>query len=119
MYSSPKFTVPQSRLAISGFSVTGWSRSSGVIPTAPPVVHSTTMSHFDLTSSIAFRKTATSCVGEPSSWRTWRWRTAAPASQASKALCAISSGVTGRAGCDSRVVSAPVTAQVMMTLSLM
>ena len=77
------------------------------------------MSHFERTSSIAFRKTATSCVGEPSSCRTWRWRTAAPASHASKALCAISSGVTGRAGCDARVVSAPVTAQVMMTFSLM
>jgi hypothetical protein len=42
--SSPKLTVPQVRVAISGRSRSGAARSCGVIPTAPPVVNCTMMS---------------------------------------------------------------------------
>ena len=117
MNSSPKLTVPQSRLAISGsMRAMGRRRSSGVSPTAPPVVISTMMSVFFRTDSITSLKRSGLAVGEPSSLRTWRWRMAAPALRASTAARVTSSTVTGRAGFWALVVSAPVQAQVMIIL---
>ena len=63
--------------------------------------------------------TAGSGVGRPSSGsRACRCRMAAPASAASIAPAAISSGVIGRCGVIEGVWIEPVTAQVMMTLRL-
>ena len=42
--SSPKFTVPQVSVAISGRSRSGAARSAPVMPIAPPVVNCTMMS---------------------------------------------------------------------------
>src|SRR6478736_2476376 len=56
-------------------------------------------------------------VGEPSSLRAWMCTIAAPASYARFASSAISTGVYGIAGQCFLVVTAPVRAQEMITLS--
>src|SRR5712671_2623538 len=114
--SSPKLSEPAFSVAISGGGVhsSGWARSSAVIPTAPPVLVWTITSVRRRMASRAFWKSARSWVGVPSSRRTWRWTTAAPASRHRAASAASSSAVTGRCGVISRVVSAPQIAAVMM-----
>ena len=79
--SSPKLQVPQSRVAISGKSSVGWSRSSGVMPVAPPVEGMRiTPGQAALMASSTKRNRSRSWVGVPSSQRTCTWMTAAPAS---------------------------------------
>ena len=79
--SSPKLQVPQSSVAISGISSVGWRRSSGVMPTAPPVEGiRITPGQAARMASITTRKRSRSWVGVPSSQRTCTWMTAAPAS---------------------------------------
>ena len=92
--SSPKLQVPQSRVAISGNSSVGWSRSSAVMPTAPPVEGiRITPGQASLMASSTTRNRSRSWVGVPSSSRTWTWMTAAPASKALLASRTISSTV--------------------------
>src|SRR5918996_3642384 len=63
--------------------------------------------------SIASAKASRAWVGRPSRSLTWRWTTAAPASRAPATSSAISSGVSGRCGCCSRVSSPPTGATVI------
>ena len=79
--SSPKLQVPQSSVAISGYSSVGCRRSSGDMPVAPPVegIMMTSGSSLRM-ASMTTRKRSRSWVGVPSSSRTWMCRMAAPAS---------------------------------------
>ena len=79
--SSPKLQVPQSRVAISGNSSVGWSRSAGCMPVAPPVegIMMTSGSSARM-ASMTTRNRSRSWVGVPSSQRTWTWMMEAPAS---------------------------------------
>ena len=97
----------------------GWARSSALMPTAPPVLVCTITSQRLRMASRAFWNRARSCVGVPSSLRTCRWMTLAPASRQRAASSPNSSAVTGRWGVISRVVSAPQMAAVMMAGVLM
>src|SRR5215470_3995893 len=98
--------------------ITPASRSSTAMVGEPPVVMFTTASVACLMRGRNCMNTAGSPVGRPS-WglRACRWRMAAPASAASIACSAIWSGVIGSASDMVGVWIAPVTAQLMMTLS--
>src|SRR5438067_5671182 len=110
--SSPKLSEPALSVAISGSHRSGCARSSALIPTAPPVVVWTITSQRARMARIAFSNSARSCVGLPSSLRTCRWMTDAPACAQRSASVANSSEVMGRYGVCSRVVSAPQIAAV-------
>ena len=98
--------------------ITPASRSSTGIVGEPPVVMLTTASVACLMRGRNCMNTLGSPVGRPScGLRACRCRMAAPASAAPIACSAIWSGVTGRASDIVGVWMAPVTAQVMMTLS--
>src|SRR5438105_6554353 len=112
--SSPKLSEPALSVAISGLHRSGCARSSALMPTAPPVVVCTMTSQRARMARIAFSKSPRSCVGVPSSLRTCRWMTAAPAAAQRTASAASSSAVMGRYGVCSRVVSAPQIAAVRM-----
>src|SRR3984957_10124764 len=103
---------------ISGDAFSGAARrSSPVMLWPPPVVMLMTASQACLMRGRNCMNTAGSGVGRPSlASRAWRWRMAAPASAASIACFATSSGVSGRCGLMVGVWIDPVTAQVMMTL---
>ena len=91
----------------------------GVVAALPPVEMLMTASVDCLMRGRKRSKSAALGLGLPSaSLRAWRWRIEAPASAASIAAVAISSGVTGRCGDIDGVWIEPVTAQVMMTLSV-
>src|SRR5579875_2746531 len=113
--SSPKFRLPQFRLAISGRASNTRMRSSWCMPTCAPVDIPITMSHRSRMRSAMRCSTMGSVVGRPSSSRAWMWTTAAPSSAERATSAAISSGVTGRCGFCSLVTSAPVGATVMTT----
>src|SRR5712672_1570588 len=104
---------------ISGESfITPARRSSTAMVGEPPVVMFTTASVACLMRGRNCMNTAGSPVGRPScGLRACRCRIAAPASAAPIACSAIWSGVTGRASDMVGVWIAPVTAQLMMTLS--
>ena len=94
--SSPKLQVPQSSVAISGVGVVLVlsRRSSGVMPTAPPVLGiRITLGHSFRMASVHSWKRTWLCVGVPSSSRTCRCTMAAPASTALLASRTISSTV--------------------------
>ena len=93
-----KFMLPMLRLHISGFATSGAaSRSSSVMASPPPVVMFTTASTLCLITGRKRMNTAGSGVGAPvCGSRACRWMMAAPASAASIAPRAISSGVIGR-----------------------
>src|SRR5450830_768029 len=133
---SPKFSVPQSSVQISGSSASTWARrvsgptrsvlgpnSIGFSP--PPISKSPPMPAVRLTMmstsasrmrSITSRYRATSRLNLPvSGLRTWQYNTVAPAFAASTAAAAICLGVTGTWGLLALVSPAPVSAQVMMT----
>src|SRR5438128_6876633 len=112
--SSPKLSEPALSVAISGLHKRGCARSSALMPTAPPVVVCTMTSQRARMARIAFSNSARSWVGVPSSLRTCRWMTAAPACAQRSASAASSSAVMGRYGVCSRVVSAPQIAAVRM-----
>src|SRR5438445_316049 len=112
--SSPKLSEPALSVAISGLHRSGCARSSALMPTAPPVVVCTMTSQRARMARIAFSNSARSWVGVPSSLRTCRWMTAAPACAQRSASAASSSAVMGRYGVCSRVVSAPQIAAVRM-----
>src|SRR5439155_1623895 len=105
---------PALSVAISGLHKRGWARSSALMPTAPPVVVWTIASQRARIARIAFSNRARSWVGLPSSLRTCRWMTDAPACAQRSASEASSSAVMGRYGVCSRVVSAPQIAAVRM-----
>ena len=96
--SSPKLTVPQVSVAISGRRTSGAARSSGVIPIAPPVENWTIRSPASRIAACAARKRSTSCVFVPSSLRQWTCTIAAPAARIARAVAPSCSGVTGRYG---------------------
>src|SRR6267143_6460788 len=112
--SSPKLSEPAFSVAISGLHRSGCARSSALMPTAPPVVVWTITSQRARMARIAFSNSARSWDGLPSSLRTCRWMTAAPACAQRSASAASSSAVMGRYGVCSRVVSAPQIAAVRM-----
>src|SRR6267378_5922412 len=112
--SSPKFSEPALSVAISGSQRRGCARSSALMPTAPPVVVWTITPQRPRMARIAFSNSARSWVGLPSSLRTCRWMTEAPACAQRSASAASSSAVIGRYGVCSRVVSAPQIAAVRM-----
>jgi len=91
--SSPKLMDPQLRVAMSGLHASGPTRSSGVMPTAPPVDTCTITSVRARIASIASWKRALDCVGRPSGSRACKWITAAPASRQRTASTASSSAV--------------------------
>src|SRR5690606_11010339 len=83
----------------------------------PPVVMLITTSVCSRMRGTIMSKTAGSGVGRPSCGsRACRCTMAAPAFAASTAFCTIWSGVSGRYSDIEGVCTAPVTAQVMMTL---
>src|SRR4051812_34388589 len=114
-----KFIEPMLSEATSGLKVAaGSKRSSTVMPGAPPVVRFTTQPERCLMRGRKRAKASGVWSGLPvSGLRACRWTMAAPASAAPTAASAISSGVTGRCGDMEGVWIAPVTAQVIMTLS--
>src|SRR5438132_8913375 len=112
--SSPKFSDPAFSVAISGRQSSGCARSSALIPTAPPVEVCTITSQRDRMARIALSNKPRSCVGLPSSLRTCKWMTEAPAAAQRSASAASSSAGMGRYGVCSRVVSAPQIAAVRM-----
>ncbi len=116
--SSPKLSVPQLRVAISGLQRSGWARSSRPMPTAPPVEVCTMTSLFSRIRAMASAKSSRDCEGVPSGLRTWRWTTEAPASRQRAASSASSAAVTGSQGVCWRVVSAPTMAAVRMSSRL-
>ena len=118
MPKMPKLIEPMFSEHISGLAASGAaSRSSSVIFMPPPVVMFTTASVACLMRGRKRMNTAGSGVGRPvSGSRACRCRIEAPASAASMAWVAISSGVTGSAADIVGVWMPPVTAQVMMTL---
>src|SRR5215211_2615329 len=94
-------------------------RCSSVMPCPPPVVILMTASVRSLISGRKFMNIAGSGVGRPfSGLRACKWRIAAPASAAPIAFPAISSGVIGRYRLCDGTWTAPVTAQVTITLRL-
>ena len=106
--------------AISGCASFGAARRSSIVMSElPPVVMFTTASQPARMRGRNCMNTSGSAVGRPlSGSRACRCRIAAPAAAAPIACVAISSGVTGRCGLIVGVWIEPVTAQVMMTLSL-
>ena len=93
---SPKFTLPQVSVAISGRSASGAVRSAGVIPIAPPVENWTIRSLAPRIASYAWRKRSTSCVFDPSSLRQCTCTMLAPAARIARAVTPSCAGVTGR-----------------------
>src|SRR5512132_2811749 len=104
---------------IYGFAANGASRRSHTVKLLPqPVVMLITASVSALIAGRNCMNTLGSGVGRPSfGSRACRWMIAAPAFHAPIAPSAISAGVIGRYGVIVGVWIAPVTAQVMMTLS--
>src|SRR5271163_3508563 len=97
----------------------GLTRSSMVMPGAPPVVRLTTTLEDCLITRRNGSKASGLWSGRPSAGlRAWRCTIAAPASAAPSADSAISSAVTGRCGDIEGVWIEPVTAQLMMTFRL-
>src|SRR5581483_9781711 len=121
MGNSPKFIVPMLSEATSGLKVAaGLTRSSIDMVGAPPVVMFTTT---PVRCLITLRNGA-KASGDWSGWpsrgsRACRWTIAAPASAAPIAASAISLAVIGRCGDMVGVWIDPVTAQVMITRSLL
>ena len=113
--SSPKFIEPVSTPAMSGAASRPAIRSSIDIQTAPPVETIVTMSDRSRMRATVSTKSSLRADGVPSSSRTWRWATPAPASAQAATSAAISAGVCGSAGLSSRVTSAPVGATVSTT----
>ena len=111
---SPKFKEPTSREQISGFSVTGSSRSSmmffpGIFP--PLVVRLIRMSHsWRIRSTTSAKSSSLEHTIPVSGSRTWMCAIDAPARLDSIAACAISLGVYGTAGFISLVGPDPTTA---------
>src|SRR3954470_20971547 len=89
-----------------------------LIGPAPPVDQLISTGQRALVSAMIFANVSLLHVGDPSSLRAWMWTIEAPASYARFASSAISTGVYGIAGQCFFVVTAPVRAQEMMTLSL-
>ena len=89
-----------------------------LIGPAPPVDQLIKTGQRALVSSMIRWNVSLLHVGEPSSLRAWMCTIAAPASYARLASSAISTGVYGIAGQCFFVVTAPVKAHEMMTLSL-
>ena len=113
--SSPKFIEPDSTPEMSGFASRPVVRSSIVMSLAPPVETIVSSSEPARIRSITSRNSSGRPLGVPSSSRTCRWTTVAPASLASMLESAISSVVYGMFGLFSRKTSAPVTATVTTT----
>ncbi len=84
--SSPKLTVPQVSVAISGRNASGAARSSGVMPIAPPVENCTIRSLAARIASNAWRNRPTSCVFVPSSLRQCTCTIEAPAARIARAV---------------------------------
>lgn len=113
--SSPKFIEPDSTPERSGCASRPVVRCSIVMSLAPPVETIVTRS---LPARILWMTSLNSSGrpdGVPSSSRTCRCTTVAPAAADSMLDCAISSVLYGRLGLFSRVTSAPVTATVSTT----
>ena len=116
--SSPKFIEPDSTPEMSGFASRPVVRSSIVMSLAPPVETIVSRSEPARIRSITSTNSSGRPLGVPSSSRTCRWTTVAPAAPASMLESAISSVVYGMFGLFSRNTSAPVTATVTTTGSL-
>ena len=116
--SSPKFIEPDSTPEMSGFASRPVVRSSIVMSLAPPVETMVRISEPARMRSIASTNSSGRPLGVPSSSRTCRWATVAPAPAAPMVESAISSVVYGMFGLFSRKTSAPVIAHVTTTGSL-
>ena len=113
--SSPKFIEPVSTPARSGRASNPVIRSSIDIHTAPPVETMVTIGVRPPINAIASSNSPGRLLGEPSSSRTCKWQTEAPASAHAATSVAISAGVCASAGLSARVTSAPVGATVTTT----
>ncbi len=113
--SSPKFIEPDSTPERSGLASSPVVRSSIVMSLAPPVETIVSRSLPARIRSITSLNSSGRPDGVPSSSRTCRWTTVAPAAADSMLDAAISAVVYGRLGLFSRVTSAPVTATVTTT----
>ncbi len=91
--SSPKFIEPDSTPEMSGFASSPVVRSSIVMSLAPPVETIVSTSQPARMRSIASTNSSGRPLGVPSSSRTCRWATVAPAAAASIVESAISSVV--------------------------
>ena len=91
--SSPKFIEPDSTPEISGFACRPVTRSSIVMSLAPPVETIVSMSVPVRIRSITSTNSSGRPLGVPSSSRTCRWATFAPAALASMLESAISAVV--------------------------
>ena len=108
--SSPKFIEPDSTPEMSGAASRPVVRSSIVMSLLPPVETIVSRSLPARMRSMTSLNSSGRPLGVPSSSRTCRWTTVAPACAASMLESAISAVVYGMFGLFSRNTSAPVTA---------
>ena len=113
--SSPKFIEPDSTPEMSGCASRPVVRSSIVMSLLPPVETIVSSSLPARMRSITSLNSSGRPLGVPSSSRTCRCTTVAPAAAASMLESAISAVVYGMFGLFSRNTSAPVTATVSTT----